>query len=424
MVDLLSMPAARIRGPLLSPAFRWLLAGRTVTSLGSAITPVALAFAVLDLGGSTTQLGLVVATYALVDVVTTLFAGVVGDRLSRTMVMQGTAVLAALSQGLVAVSLVGGWATIPLLAVISGVSGMLTALAGPSARAVVSQTVSADALPAAVSALRLSQNTAMVLGFSAAGLLVSWFGSGWAIGIDAATFAVAAGCYAAVRVPPLAPPAPESMLGDLRAGAVEVFRHTWLWVLIAQALVYHLVYGGVQGVLGPVVVSHDFGRAAWGWALGALMLGFMAGGIVTLRYRPSRMLLAGTAFLALTACFPLAMGLRLDLSLVLLGAFLHGLGLEIFSVNWDLAIQQNVPPDKLARVFAFDQVGSFVMRPLGLALTGPVAAAVGETRWLLVVAVVMGGSSLLALLPPSVRALRRPDEPAVAAVPTLPVGSS
>jgi len=107
------------------------------------------------------------------------------------------------------------------------------------------------------------------------------------------------------------------------------------------------------------------------------MAGFMVGGVITLRYRPRRMLFAGTAFLTLTAFFPLAMALGVGLPVILLGAFVHGLGLEIFSVNWDLAIQQNVPPDKLARVFAFDQVGSFVMRPLGLALVGPVAEAVG-----------------------------------------------
>jgi len=32
--------------------------------------------------------------------------------------------------------------------------------------------------------------------------------------------------------------------------------------------------------------------------------------------------------------------------------------LEIFSVAWDLAIQQNVAPEKLARVYSFDMAGS------------------------------------------------------------------
>jgi MFS family permease len=400
-----------VASPWGSRAFRWLLAGRTLNALGSAITPVAMALAVLRLGGSATELGLVVAAYALVDVLTTLFAGVLGDRFSRTLLMRGSAVLACACQGAVAVCLAVGVADVPMLAVFSAVNGALAAIAGPSSRAVVPQAAPPEALPAAVSVLRLSQNAAMVLGFSLAGLLVGLFGPGWAIGVDALTFAVAAACYTAMRIDPAAgdpkPRRASPMLRDLQEGAREVFRHAWLWTLIVQALIYHLIYGGVQGVLGPVRVTRLFGGAAWGWALAALMVGFMAGGVITLRYRPRRMLFAGTWFLALTACFPLAMALPVPLAVILGGAFLHGLGLEVFSVNWDLAIQQNIAPDKLARVFAFDQVGSFVMRPIGLALTGPVAAVVGERAWLLVAGAVMAAATFLALLPSSVRNLRR-----------------
>lgn len=393
--------------PWRSTPFRWLLAGRTVTSLGSAIAPVAMALAVLHLGGSATDLGLVVAAYAVLNVVTTVFAGVLGDRFSRTSLMRGAAALSCLSQVVVALSLATGLANLGMLVAMSAVNGALVAIAEPSSRAVVPQTVPAPALSTAVSALRLSQNTAMVVGYGLAGMLVALFGPAWAIGVDAATFAASAICFTALRIDATAAPAARSILSDLAAGAREVFSHTWLWVLIAYALVYHLMYGGAQGVLGPVLVTTVFGAAAWGWTLAALMVGFMVGGVITLRYRPNRLLLAGTAFVALTACFPLAMGLQVPLWVILLGAFLHGLGLEVFSVNWDLAIQQNVAPDKLARVFAFDQVGSYVMRPLGLALAGPMAERVGERSWLLVIAAVMTAATLLALLPPSVRNIRR-----------------
>jgi hypothetical protein len=297
---------------------------------------------------------------------------------------------------------------VPMLAVMSAVNGGLSAIAEPSSRAVVPQTVPTSALSTAVSALRLAQNTAMAMGFSFAGLLVGFFGPGWAIAVNAAIFAVAAACFTTMKIEATTAASESgSLLNDLGAGAREVLRHTWLWVLLVYALVYHLVYGGAQGVLGPVLVTREFGDAAWGLAMTALMIGFMVGGVITLRYRPDRLLLVGTGFAVLTACFPLAMALHLPLAIIMLGAFLHGLGLEIFSVNWDLAIQQNVAPDKLTRVFAFDQVGSYVMRPLGFALTGPVAAVVGERNWLLIVAAVIAGTTLLALLPPSVRDIRR-----------------
>ena len=47
--------------PLREREFRLLFAGRTISLAGSAIAPVALAFAVLDLTGSKTDLGLVLA---------------------------------------------------------------------------------------------------------------------------------------------------------------------------------------------------------------------------------------------------------------------------------------------------------------------------------------------------------------------------
>jgi MFS family permease len=401
--------------------YRLLVGGATVSALGGSIAPVALAFAVLDLGGSASDLGLVIAAFALAEVVTVLFGGVLGDRLPRQVMMQGSSAAACLTQGVVAVALIGGWASIPMLTVIGVANGCLGALAGPSSSAMTRQTVPSADLPAAVAGRRLSQNAAQVIGFSAAGLLVAWFGSGWAIAIDAATYAVAAVCFGLIRVASTvrAPEVRPSLLGDLRAGAAEVFRHTWLWLLIGQALLYHLFFGGAQSVLGPIVVGDSLGRAAWGWALAALMLGFIGGGLVSLRWRPRHGLFVGTAMLSLTAAFPFAMALaghtQGHLAPLLVGAFVHGFGLEIFSVNWDLSIQQNVAEDKLARVYSFDLVGSFVARPLGLAFTGPVAAAVGFDRWLVLVGAVMGGSALLSLLLPSVRRLERrgadaPDE--------------
>ncbi|GAA3514117.1 MFS transporter [Actinocatenispora rupis] len=412
--------------PLAYRNFRLLVIGAGTSSFGNSITPVALAFAVLALGGSTTQLGLVVAAYALADVATALFGGVLGDRLPRAAMMQGSAIAAAAAQALVAASLVGGWSSVWLLGAVGAVTGCLGALAAPSSSAMTRQTVPEPLLRKAVTQRRLTQNGAQIVGFAVAGVLAAGIGPGWAIAVDAATFAVAAVCYHLLRVPEPVRERAESMLHDLGAGLREVLRHSWLWMLILQALLYHLFYGGVQGVLGPVVVSATWNKATWGWALSALMIGFLAGGLLSLRWRPRRGLFQGTLLLALTGCFPAAMALGVPgtagLLLLLGGAFLHGLGLELFSVSWDLSIQQNVPEDKLARVYSFDMVGSFVARPVGLALTGPVAALTGTTTWLWVCAAVMAGGSLLAATLPSVRQLHRHD-PAPADEEPEPVAS-
>ncbi len=86
-------------GPLRHRDFRLLVAGTATSSLGNAMAPVALAFAVIDLGGSAQELGLVVAAFALAEVVTVLFGGVLGDRVSRKVLMEGSAGACALGAG-------------------------------------------------------------------------------------------------------------------------------------------------------------------------------------------------------------------------------------------------------------------------------------------------------------------------------------
>lgn len=394
------------RGPLRHRDFRLLVTGASVSAFGNAITPVALAFAVLDLGGSASDLGLVVAAFAGAEVVTTLLGGVLGDRVSRKLMMEGSAAASAVVQVVVALTLITEVATIPLLTVLGTLTGVLSALNQPSSAAMTRLVVPPEDLPRAVALRPLAQQLGMVAGSVTAGVLVAVTGSGWAILVDAATFAVAALCYSRLRVAHTRPDGPRaSMLSDLGDGAREVLRHTWLWLLIGQALVYHLFYGGAQGVLGPVVVGDGISRGAWGAALGAMMAGFVAGGLICLRWQPRRALFAGAVMLTLTSLFPLAMALSGHAPPILAGAFLHGLGLSIFSVFWDLSIQQNVPEDKLSRVYSFDLVGSFVARPIGLAFTGPVAEAVGFRNWLLVVAIVLFVVEVAALFSREVRRL-------------------
>ncbi len=404
------MPAS----PLTSPDFRWLVSGIAVSGLGSAMTPVALAFAVLDLGGSASQLGLVIAAFALADVVTTLYGGVLGDRLPRQLLMQGSAAATCISQAICATVLVTDHGSILFLALIGVANGCLGALAQPASNSMTRFTVTEAQLPRAVVVRSLASQTSYAIGFALAGIVVATAGPGWAIAVDALTYAVAAGCFAMIRVAAPTTAGGERLLAELADGAREVLRHTWLWLLIGQALLYHLCFGGAQGVLGPIVVGDTWGEEAWGGAMAALMAGFVIGGLVALRWRPRHLLRSGVVLLSLTAAFPLAMALADRLWLVLAGAAVHGIGLQLFSVSWDLAIQENVAEDKLSRVYAFDLVGSFVCRPLGLALTGPVAAVVGTDRWLLVVAAVMGLSSLAALAAPSVRGLTRRPAPAPA----------
>jgi hypothetical protein len=45
---------------------------------------------------------------------------------------------------------------------------------------------------------------------------------------------------------------------------------------------------------------------------------------------------------------------------LLAAMFLTGSAMELFSVAWDVSWQENVPPDRLARVYSYDAVGAYV----------------------------------------------------------------
>ena len=118
--------------PLRDRRFRLLFAGRSVSMLGSSMAPVALAFAVLDLSDSAAVLGIVLAARSIPMVVFLLLGGVVADRSSRSLVLQVSHLLSALTQGTVAVLLLTGSAEVWSLVVLEALNGTVAAFTFPA----------------------------------------------------------------------------------------------------------------------------------------------------------------------------------------------------------------------------------------------------------------------------------------------------
>ena len=75
-------------------------------------------------------------------------------------------------------------------------------------------------------------------------------------------------------------------------------------------------------------------------------------------------------------------------------------------------MQQEIPGEKLSRVGSYDALGSFVLIPLGLAVGGPIAEAIGTSTMLYAVAVLNVAAVLAVLSVAEVRTLRR-AQPAI-----------
>jgi MFS family permease len=383
--------------PLRIPSFRLLLAGRAVSALGNSFAPIALAFAVLDLTGSASDLGLVVGARTLVNVIFLLFGGALADRLPKNLLMVGSCVAAAGTQGAIAALVLTDTATIPLLIGLSAVNGMVGALALPASSAIVPQLVPADLRQQANALGRLLFNGAAIIGAPVAGIVVAAVGPGWGIAVDAASFLLAAVFFGLVKIPATVRAAdaePEvktrsNIFIDLREGWSAFISRTWLWVVVAGFCVLNASWSGSLFVLGPVIADDTIGRRAWGFVLALETAGMIIGAIVAMRLRLSRLLYFGVVCCAFMALPVLVLGIDPNLWLLLAVAFIAGLGVEQFGIAWETTMQEHVPPDKLARVYSYDMVGSFVAIPIGQVAVGPISQAIGVEQTMIGAAVLM-----------------------------------
>jgi MFS family permease len=390
-----------------------LTSGQTISMLGSAMAPVALAFAVLRLTHSTGDLGIVLAARSVAVVAFLLVGGVISDRLPRPVVMVGSSVLAGLSESASAALLLTGSAHLPALTALQVVNGATSAFIMPSTSAVVPQTVPAEVLRQANALVRMGRNAATIVGAALGGVVVAVFGPGWGIAADAASFFVAAVLFAGLQVARVNQGAGTSMIRELADGWREFWGRTWLWVVVVQFSFINMAYGGAFNVLGPVVAEQRLGgAAAWGIIVAAQGAGLIIGGVVSAKRHSKRPLLAGNNALLLQLPMLGLLAVAAPVSLVAAAAVLGGIGLEIFGVRWVTTMHEQVPATMQSRMFAYDALGSFVFIPVGQALAGPVQSLIGTADAIWASTTVIAVAVLAVLFVPQVRSLRsrRPPE--------------
>lgn len=396
-------------GPLREREFRLLFIGQTTSRLGSAMAPVALAFAILNtLGGSATDIGIVLAVRQVAVIVLLLFGGVWSDRLPRHHVMVSSNVVSGASQAGVAALLLTGHARLWELAALAALNGASSAFFFPASTGIIPQTVPATMLQQANATLRLAINSTNITGAAVGGVVVAATSPGIAIAVDAASYALAAVSIGAMHLPAGLRMQGSSVLHELREGWRDFWSRPWLWAIVIQFGLVNAAVAGTEAVLGPAVAKDHLGGAAgWGAVLAAQSIGLVSCGVLMLRWRPQRILRIATYSVFALALILVALAVPAPLPVVIASAFLTGFGIEIFGVLWDTAVMQEIPQEKLSRISSYDALGSWVLMPLGFILAGPIAAAVGTRATFAGAAVLTVGATALVLLSRDVRTLER-----------------
>lgn len=371
---------------------------------------IALTFAVLDVTGDAGALGLVLAARTIPLVLLILFGGALSDRFSRVTVVQVSNVAATLTQATLAILVITGSANLAWLLALSAMNGAVSAAANPALSSMLPELAPPGLLQQSNALISLSRNALTVVGPTVGALLVVTIGTGGALAIDAACWAISA-----ILLIPVVMPARDmkaestSVIRDMIEGWHYFRTTTWLWVVVVSFGITNIIHAGAVAVLGPAIAEDTIGRQGWGLVLSAEAIGLLAMTVVLLRIPLRRPLLWGMAGISLTAFFVAALGASPTLLVLVITAFIAGAGAEIFGLGWSVSMQEHVPNSMLSRAYSYDYIGSFVAIPIGQIMAAPLAASVGAAPLLIWSGVIYFVVCIITLMVPAVFKLDRKD---------------
>jgi hypothetical protein len=330
-------------------------------------------------------------------------------------VLVGASLLQGVAQGAIAIAVLGQAATVPLCAATGILWGLGGGLVVPAETGLVPQTVSPARLQQANALQGLSRSGVRVIGPALGGVLVVALNPGWALALDSVSFFACAILLGRMRIAPRVDAQRERFFHELRAGWREFTARTWLW---STVLIFGLgnVFFMFLQVLGPAVANDRLGGAgAWAAILSAGGVGAIAGGVAAIHLRPSRPLVACIMWPLMILPEFAALAAGAPTWVIAAGAFSGGFGLANHVALWFTIFQREVPEHAQSRVASYDAFGSFVLSPLGAAIAGPLAAAVGTSSalWIAAAAILVGNVCVLVM--PAVWGIR-PLAPEVARI--------
>lgn len=141
---------------------------------------------------------------------------------------------------------------------------------------------------------------------------------------------------------------------------------------MAAIAVYHVVVLPSVFVLGPVLAEREWGGAAsWSTVTAGFGIGSIAGDLCAYRLKVPRPMVLAAAGLAVASCQAIIIGSGASIVLITILEAVTGVGVSLFFVLWETALQTHVPEAALSRVSSYDYLLSAGLMPLGLVLGKP-----------------------------------------------------
>ncbi|MET7459910.1 MFS transporter [Nonomuraea sp. NPDC005501] len=383
---------------LANPRFRLLLLGQTAAVMGEQMFAVAITVSVLHAGGDAVSLGLVLAARGITLVAFLPVGGVWADRVPRrrlVMAAYGAQALLAGALALPATPSIWGAAAVVLLA------GAAEAFIRPAFNGLLRGVLTDEERVSGRSLVGVSIRSGIMAGPAACVGLIAVAGTRVAYAITMVIFAATVVALRWVTEPRRIPAPRASFAEDIRAGVAEARRRPWVRAILVFSAVNLVFVLAPTQVLLPVVSTAAFGSpAVYGAALTCYGIGGLAGGLVTLAWRPRAVGVVALTAIVLYAAAPLSLLLAPSPLPVLAAYAVAGAGVEIYAIHWEVALQREIPDRLIGRISSFAWLCSFGLMPFGQALTGPLARLAGPD------AVLAGAAAVILLVPPALLLVR------------------
>ncbi|WP_233712512.1 MFS transporter [Kribbella turkmenica] len=372
--------------------FRWLLVGQTTSQFGAQISGVAIPLlAVLTLGATPFELGLVTASGTVAFALIGLPAGAWVDRWRRRRILVASDLVRAGLLATIPVAALAGVLTISQLVVVSLLTGFARVFFDVGYQSYLPSVIGKDRLLTGNSAMETIRASGQIAGPGVGGWLVTAIGAANVVLIQAGTYLASALSLLAIRSrEEVRPPAGESRLWEqIREGLAYVARHRLIRAVAITSAVNNFAFALASAVsfiflvrtlgLTPTLVGIVLAVGSVTAMLGAAVTPRLAR-----RFGPGRIIWLSLAITGpLGVLGPLAQPGWLVLLLVL-GAAVGELGQIVYAITSVTLRQRIVPERLLGRVNATMRFLLMGLFPLGALLGGALGTLVGPRLTLLV----------------------------------------
>lgn len=392
-------------------SYRNLWISNFFVTIGASAFPIALAVTVLDAGGTTTTLGLILASRVFSSVILAPIGGVWADRLPRKLVMIGADFYrAVLMIGLVFIST----PDVPPLALAALVFAMGAgeAFGFPASGAILPSILPMEKLPAGNVLRSIGVRIAQVVGPGIGGFSVAIIGGRMTFAVTATFFIIGATMLFKIQEDPRTViEVQPTFLADLREGLKTVWDTPWVAACIAMSTLQLMVVLASENVLLPVITRREFHtNTVFAVAAAMFSIGGSISALIAMRYKAKHPGLIAVVIWGFFAFAPLVLAFPESKTFVIVGYLIAGISIGPWEAYWSSAIQREIPQELQGRVFSVDYMGSVGLMPLGMALVGPVTHVFGERPFLIGAIVFHLLACGLVLLVPGVIDLHTPKK--------------